>query len=106
MAVDIAKWLLGLGLQQYERAFRDNDIDSEILPKLTAEDLTGIGISSVGHRRKLIEAIAGLGTPHTTTANAESLNQPVHRSYDAERRHLTMMFVDLVGSTALSGRLD
>jgi len=109
MAVDIANWLLGLGLQQYEKAFRDNDIDSEILPKLTAEDLTGIGISSVGHRRKLIEAIAGLGTPHTTTVSAESLgvlNQPVHRSYDAERRHLTVMFVDLVGSTALSGRLD
>jgi SAM domain (Sterile alpha motif) len=109
MAVDIANWLLGLGLQQYEKTFRDNDIDSEILPKLTAEDLTGIGISSVGHRRKLIAAIAGLGTPHATTVKAESLgalNQPAHRSYDAERRHLTVMFVDLVGSTALSGRLD
>jgi class 3 adenylate cyclase/predicted ATPase len=109
MAVDIANWLLSLGLQQYEKAFRDNDIDSEVLPKLTAEDLTGIGINSVGHRRKLIEAIADLRTPRTTTVNAESpgvLNQPTHRFYDAERRHLTVMFVDLVGSTVLSGRLD
>ena len=100
MAVEIANWLLSLGLQQYEKAFRDNDIDLEILPKLTAEDLTGIGISSVGHRRKLIEAIASLGTPGSTP------NQPPHRSFGAERRHLTVMFVDLVGSTALSGRLD
>src|ERR1700682_1770576 len=109
MAVDIANWLLGLGLQQYEGAFRDNDIDSEILPKLTAEDLTGIGISSVGHRRKLLEAMARLGTPLSTRLNPESQivrNQPAHRTYDAERRHLTVMFVDLVGSTALSGRLD
>ena len=109
MAMDIANWLLGLGLQQYAKAFRDNDIDSEILPKLTAEDLTSIGISSVGHRRKLVEAIARLGTLPSTRLNLESqifLNRPARRTYDAERRHLTVMFVDLVGSTALSGRLD
>src|SRR6516162_4238643 len=104
MALDIANWLTGLGLQQYEKAFRDNDIDPEILPKLTPEDLMAIGINSVGHRRKLIEAIACLGTPRTTSFVAEShetLNQTVRRTYDAERRHLTVMFVDLVGSTAL-----
>jgi class 3 adenylate cyclase/tetratricopeptide (TPR) repeat protein len=109
MALDIANWLTGLGLQQYEKAFRDNDIDPEILPKLTPEDLMAIGINSVGHRRKLIEAIACLGTPRTTSFVAEShetLNQTVRRTYDAERRHLTVMFVDLVGSTALSERLD
>ena len=83
MGVDIANWLLSLGLQQYEKAFRDNDIDSEILPKLTAEDLTCIGISSVGHRRKLIEAIAGLGTPRPTAPDPESrltLDRPAHRT--------------------------
>ena len=61
MAVDIENWLLGLGLQQYEKAFRDNDIDSEILPKLTAEDLTGIGINSVGHRPEIDGSDCGFG---------------------------------------------
>ena len=109
MAVDIANWLLGLGLQQYEKAFRENDVDLEILPKLTVEDLTSIGIISVGHRRKLIEAIASLGSNRTTAVNPDIPTAPgksAYRSYDAERRHLTVMFVDLVGSTALSGRLD
>ena len=109
MALDIANWLIGLGLQQYEKAFRDNDIDPEILPKLTPEDLMAIGINSVGHRRKLIEAISCLGSPRTTSIISEphtTLNQTAHRTFDAERRHLTVMFVDLVGSTALSERLD
>jgi class 3 adenylate cyclase/predicted ATPase len=109
MALDIANWLMGLGLQQYEKAFRDNDIDPEILPKLTPEDLMAIGINSVGHRRKLIEAIASLGIPRTTTIIGGSHgtpNQTERRTYGAERRHLTVMFVDLVGSTALSERLD
>jgi hypothetical protein len=109
MVVDIASWLHGLGLQQYEKAFRDNDIDFEILPKLTMEDLTGIGITSVGHRRRLIEAIAGLGTPRPAMLKPQSQvapNRPARRADDAERRRLSVMFVDLVGSTALSGRLD
>ena len=56
--MDIAAWLQDLGLQRYVQAFRDNDIDAEVLPKLTAEDLISIGVTSVGHRRKLLDAIA------------------------------------------------
>ena len=58
--VDIATWLRGLGLAQYEPAFRDNDIDAGVLPELTPEDLIGLGVSSIGHRRKLLAAIASL----------------------------------------------
>ena len=58
--MDIAAWLRGLGLQQYEQAFRDNAIDAAVLPELTAEDLKDLGVSLVGHRRKLLEAIAAL----------------------------------------------
>jgi hypothetical protein len=56
--MDIAWWLRGRGLGQYEPAFRDNDIDGAVLPSLTTEDLKGLGIASVGHRRRLLEAIA------------------------------------------------
>ena len=59
--MDIEAWLRGLGLEQYAEAFRDNAIDGEILPKLTADDLKDIGVTIVGHRRKMLEAIAVLG---------------------------------------------
>ena len=59
--MDVAVWLRSLGLERYVPAFRDNDIDGEVLPKLTAEDLISIGVTSVGHRRKLLDAIAALG---------------------------------------------
>src|SRR5712671_6852237 len=59
--MDVAAWLQDLGLECYVPAFRDNDIDAEVLPKLTAEDLISIGVTSVGHRRKLLDAIASLG---------------------------------------------
>ncbi len=58
--MDIAAWLRNLGLEQYERAFRDNAIDGEVLPKLTAEDLKELGVVAVGHRRKLLDGIAAL----------------------------------------------
>ena len=58
--MNVAAWLRDLGLERYVSAFRDNDIDAEVLPKLTAEDLISIGVTSVGHRRKLLDAIAGL----------------------------------------------
>ena len=59
--MDVAAWLRGLGLERYEAAFRDNDVDAEVLPELTAEDLISIGVTSVGHRRKLLAAIAAVG---------------------------------------------
>jgi len=98
--LDIGTWLRGLGLEQYEAAFRDNDVDAEVLPELTAEDLISIGVTSVGHRRKLLAAIAAVGNEPPTAAAA-----PPARA-EAERRQLTVMFCDLVGSTALSSQLD
>jgi class 3 adenylate cyclase/predicted ATPase len=98
--LDIAAWLRGLGLAQYEPAFRENDVDAQVLPRLTAEDLISIGVISVGHRRRLLDAIAALG-PREAAAAPET---PVRS--DAERRHLTVMFCDLVGSTPLSARVD
>ena len=108
-AVDIAVWLNRLGLERYEQAFRQNEIDAEILPKLTADDLKDIGVTIVGHRRKLLEAIAALAEP--ASAPHAELSIPAEpaaraRRVEAERRQLTVMFVDLVGSTELSVRLD
>jgi class 3 adenylate cyclase/predicted ATPase len=103
--MDIEAWLQGLGLERYVSAFRDNEIDWEVLPKLTSEDLREIGVAAVGHRRKLLDAIAALGTPAlTAVARAVVLDGSAHA--DAERRQLTVLFCDLVGSTELSARLD
>jgi predicted ATPase/class 3 adenylate cyclase len=105
--MDVAAWLKGLGLGQYERAFRDNDIDREVLPQLTAEDLTGLGVTSIGHRRKLLAAAGALRRGASPLRSPPSKRRPAAPTvHDAERRQLTVMFVDLVGSTALSGRLD
>ena len=113
--MDVAAWLRGLGLEQYAQLFRDNDIDGEILCGMTAEDLKELGISSFGHRRKLLNAITALGgalggEPPTrdmaqsaTSATPAPIPPP---TIEAERRQLTVMFCDLVGSTALSARLD
>jgi class 3 adenylate cyclase len=103
--MDIEAWLQGLGLERYVPAFRDNEIDWEVLPKLTSEDLREIGVAAVGHRRKLLDAIAALGAaaPAAAVMAAPSdASAPV----GAERRQLTVMFCDLVGSTALSTRFD
>jgi class 3 adenylate cyclase len=97
--LDIGQWLRGLGLQSYEQVFRDNGVDLDVLRRLTAEDLKEIGVSAVGHRRKILHAVGGLAAAQPQAAG---LKLP-HR---AERRHLTVMFCDLVGSTALSARLD
>src|SRR3984893_13041543 len=103
--MDVAAWLQDLGLERYVPAFRDNDIDAEVLRKLTAEDLISIGVISVGHRRKLLEAIASLGMAvPATVVTAPAPGAPAR--VDAERRQLTVMFCDLVGSTALSTRHD
>jgi class 3 adenylate cyclase/predicted ATPase len=98
--VDIGQWLRGLGLQSYEQAFRDNGIDFDVLLRLTADDLKEIGVLAVGHRRKILDAIRELA------ARAPADDSGTEMPHDAERRQLTVMFCDLVGSTALSARLD
>jgi len=110
MPIEITNWLRGLGLEQFVTAFLENDIDAEILPELTADDLIGLGVTSIGHRRKLLAAIAMLReSPPISGASVRS-SEPVRRAGDAdisaERRQLTVMFCDLVDSTALASRLD
>jgi class 3 adenylate cyclase len=104
--VDVAAWLRGLGLEQYESAFRDNGIDAEVLPKLTVEDLRDIGVTRVGDRRKLLEALAALHERAPPSPVVEPPGLAAAPSFEAERRQLTVMFCDVVGSTALSRRLD
>jgi hypothetical protein len=109
--MDVAAWLRGLGLEQYAQLFRDNDIDGEILCGMTAEDLKELGISSFGHRRRLLNAITALGIEPQTRDVAQSATSVTSAPtssppIDAERRQLTVMFCDLVGSTALSTRHD
>jgi class 3 adenylate cyclase len=103
--MDIEAWLQGLGLERYLPAFRDNEIDGEVLPKLTSEDLREIGVAAIGHRRKLLEAIAALGASAPTAAVRAAVSD-ASAPAEAERRQLTVMFCDLVGSTALGARLD
>jgi class 3 adenylate cyclase/predicted ATPase len=102
--VDIAAWLHSLGMQQYEKAFRDNAIDAAVLPELTADDLKELGVNLVGHRRRLLTAIAALRSDDRP-APAAPTDQAAPTS-GAERRQLTVMFCDLVGSTELATRPD
>src|SRR4029079_1293810 len=105
--MDIVVWLRSLGLGRYEAAFRENDIDQTVLPSLTEEHLKQLGVTALGHRVKLLDAIAALGgeaNAKTSTSDAATTSTtpsaiPKDR---AERRHVTVMFSDLVGSTALS----
>ena len=99
--MDIAAWLRSLGLEQYEPAFRENAVDIGLLPRLTSEDLKDIGVTSFGHRRRLLDAIAVLRNDSAAASQQTPAAMP-----DAERRQLTIMFVDLVGSSALSSKLD
>ena len=105
MSIEITDWLRALGLEQYEPAFRANDVDAEILPKLTADDLISIGVTSVGHRRKLLEAISTLNAATAATKLTAVPNNAAALG-EAERRQLTVMFCDLGDSTALSSQLD
>ena len=109
--MDVVVWLRNLGLERYEAAFRDNEIDARVLPSITQEDLKEIGVGPVGHRRMLLEAIAALrghtgGNP--SSADAATVSGAANGSPEdrAERRQVTVMFSDLVGSTALSARMD
>ena len=102
--MDVGGWLRSLGLSQYETLFRQNDIDAEVLSELTDGDLEKFGVS-FGHRKRLLKAIASLGSTETAAKPANLV--PLQTFPDAaERRQLTVMFCDLVGSTAMSARLD
>ncbi|MGY4400806.1 AAA family ATPase [Bradyrhizobium sp. USDA 3315] len=106
--MDVGGWLRRLGLEQYEAAFRENKIDDTVLPSLTAEDMKDLGVASVGDRRKLLDAINGLRAEAyapTSLSNAPLRIDQVPTD-TAERRQVTVMFADLVGSTALSARMD
>ena len=104
--MNVGGWLRSLGLEQYEAAFRDNAIDEKVLLRLTAEDLKELGVNALGHRRILLDTIAALRGD--TQALLPEAPQTVDRSAKdtAERRQVTVMFSDLVGSTALSARMD
>jgi class 3 adenylate cyclase/predicted ATPase len=106
--MDVGGWLRSLGLEQYEATFRENGVDETVLPKLTAEDVKDLGVTGVGHRRKLLEAIALLRGDATTKAPPPEAptTEPKPPKDAAERRQVTVMFADLVGSTALSARMD
>jgi class 3 adenylate cyclase len=105
--MDIGGWLRRLGLQRYEQAFRENEIDLRVLPELTADDLKELGVAAIGHRRLLLKAIADLaaGAGRAAAENVPAAS-PASAPAEAERRQLTVMFCDLVGSTPLSTRFD
>ena len=110
--MDVGAWLRELGLGKYEAAFRDNEVDDSVLPNLTAEDLKELGVTALGHRRKLLDAIAALHSDESVKTKAtaqDSAGQPTSApTVEAtdERRQLTVVFIDLVGSTVLGGELD
>src|SRR5262245_24827602 len=109
--MDVGGWLRSLGLDRYEAAFRDNEINEQVLASLTQEDLKEIGVGPVGHRRMLLEAIAALhadkgGNALSADAANTSSAPSISPEDRAERRQVTVMFCDLVGSTALSTRMD
>jgi class 3 adenylate cyclase/predicted ATPase len=108
--MEVGGWLRRLGLEQYEAGFRENDVDETVLPNLTHETLKDLGVTSVGHRLKLLDAIAALRGDASAKAPsidvATAITTSAHPEDRAERRQVTVMFSDLVGSTALSARMD
>ena len=105
-AVDVASWLRNLGLERYEAAFRENDVSAEDLCHLTADDLKELGVAAVGHRRRLLVAIAKLQDDAASPQAVRPTDDHLASISAGERRQLTVMFCDLVGSTALSEKLD
>ena len=105
--MDLGAWLRDLGLERYEQTFRDNDIAPAVLPELTDQDLKDLGVS-LGHRRLLLKAIAGLVArgADAALASAAEATPRADRATGAERRQLTVSFCDLVDSTQLAARLD
>jgi hypothetical protein len=95
--MDLGGWLRGLGLEQYEAAFRKNEIDESVLPSVTLEDLKDLGVGIVGHRRKLLDAIAALRAEESASTPRPDLPPATLKvtKDTAERRQLTVMFADL-----------
>ena len=102
--MDVVVWLRSLGLGKYEGVFRENEIDETVLPSLTAEDLKELGVAALGHRRKLLDAIVVLRGDANAGPGPAAIDATPRDT--AERRQVTVMFSDLVGSTALSARMD
>ena len=108
--MNVAQWLNAIDLGQYEALFREHEIDANVLPDLVEADLEKIGVP-LGHRKRLMRAIAALsvgGTPPSAAkpASAQPSPSPPTSGAEAERRPITVMFCDLVGSTDLAARLD
>src|SRR5271166_6050349 len=101
--MDVAVWLRSLGLSRYEAAFSDNSIDTDVLSDLTDSDLAQLGVN-LGDRKRLLKAIASLGA--TEPAAKLTIPAPLLSADAAERRLITVMFCDLVGSTNLAAKLD
>lgn len=108
--MDVSAWLQTLGLERYAQAFADNDVDASVLRSLTLEDLRDMGVASVGHRRRILDAIVALQAPPTLllAAQATAPADPtrVQAAAVVQRRQVTVVFCDLIGSTALSVRVD
>jgi class 3 adenylate cyclase/predicted ATPase len=107
--MDIEGWLRSLGLERYAAAFRENEIDDTILPRLTAEDLKELGVGPVGHRRKLLDAISALRADANANVSSPTMPPITARATEealGERRYLTVMFCDLVDSIGISAQLD
>jgi hypothetical protein len=104
----IADWLQKLGLGQYAQRFAESDIEIDVLGELTDQDFDRLGVS-LGHRRRLLRAIRELGASPVAAVTEPQASAPAFEAttrYSAERRQVTVMFSDLVGSTALSARMD
>ena len=108
--IDVRQWLDSLDLEQYADAFEENAIEWEQLPKLNRSILKDIGVGAAGHRMKLLDAAAGIDVSPSLEALGDleptSLSPPLRPTDEAERRQLTVLFADLVGSTELSHQLD